>query len=116
MTPLSVAILALSLSVRLLLRTLPLLPRRSSGLIAEPAAHLRRVALQALDALGLLRCNIGLDGLGILLTVAFEHSLGCGFKLRGLAFEVRARAALGLARITGQFHSIDREHLAPDQA
>ena len=85
-------------------------------MIGKPAANLRRITLQPLDAFGFLRRQIGLQRLRIGFTVSREHRLRRRFELRGLTLELRARAALGLRCIARQFHPIDREHLAPDQA
>ncbi len=108
--------MALSLSVRLALADRALLPAALLGIVGKPAANLRSIVLQALNALGFLRREIGFDRLGILLTVALQHRLRRCFELRGLALEVRPRAAAAFGRVARQLHPVDRKHLAPDQA
>jgi len=106
--------LALSGSVRLLLRTLP----RVLGdpwVVGEPLAQFGRVVLQAFDALAGLPGKVGCDRQAIVPAVAFEHPPGGAFELVGLTQEIGPRAALCLAGIGWQLDAVDGEHLAPDQ-
>ena len=91
-------------------------PSALPGVIGKPAAKLRRIALEALDALGCLRREIGFDRIRIFLAVPLQHRLRRRFEFLGLALEVGARAAAALRRVAGQLHPVDRKHLAPDQA
>ena len=68
-------------------------------MLGQPTANLCRVALQPLDALDLLRRQIGLDRLGIFFPMALQHRLCRGFELRRLALEVRPGAAPALRRV-----------------
>jgi hypothetical protein len=71
------------------------------GVLRQPLADLRRVALEPLKALRLPGLQVGFDRLGI---------------LRAVAREVGPGAALGFRRIARQLHPVDGEHLAPDQS
>jgi hypothetical protein len=85
-------------------------------MLCQPLLDLRRLTLQALLALDLPGLKIRLGGLIVLLAVTLEHHGGSRFQLRPLLLEVRPRAALALARIARQLHSVDGEHLLTDQA
>jgi hypothetical protein len=116
MTPLPVAILALSGSVRLLLRRVPLLPFLSSGWAVSHWRSWAASRLQAFGALPGFLGEVGLSWQAVVLAVAGEHLLGGGFELVGLMGEVSPGATLGFGGVAGQLDAIDGEHFPADQA
>src|SRR3989338_8442614 len=85
------------------------------GVVSQPCAELRRIGLQAGDALGFSGLKIGFVGTLICFTMPFKHHLGSSFKLSCLALEIGTGAALCLGGVARQFHAINGEHLPTDQ-
>ena len=114
MTPLSVAIFALSLSVRLFLAQAA---GRASAILQmrrEPLTQLLGILCEARDPRGGLRLDNGLELRRIGLSVPPQHRLGGGLPLLGPLRELGPCAAPMLGRVARQLHPINREHLPPD--
>ena len=118
MTPLSVAILALSLSVRLDWIGLDGLVRGAEavvGVTGEPLARFGCLTLQALDFPRFTRVEVVVDSFVIGRPVVLDEPPGRGFELVGLTFEVGAGPAFALGGVTGQLDTVDGKHVATDE-
>ena len=93
--------------------------RRSApvrGVGCEPAAQLRGIPLELGDSLGRLHRQIRFDRQGIRCAMALHHDRRRRFEFRSLPLEVGPRTTALLRRMARQFHAVDGEHLAADQA
>ena len=111
------AILALSLSVRLLLRIAPVGPRRSFGWVASQARSCAASCVESREALAAsFAASVGFGRPGIRGAVARSMVCRGGFELRRLPFEVGPGPTPVLRRIARELHPIDGKHLAADQS
>ena len=102
--------------MRLLFRTAPFAPAPIVWVLREPGAELRRVAGEPRDALRGLGVTIRFGRPRVFGAMAREHRRRRRFEFLRLAGKVGARATPVLRRVARQFHAIDREHLAADEA